>query len=307
MPTRRPTISESARLVSWAMRCAAASVSFMTCGRGRGFALETGVGEVGVMSVMWSIPRPIQCRRCSCERSCPNASPHIENEARLVRHPVRRPRRIPYQIDVHDADTGNAGDRVLHHLRQFAGRRTVRRGQRHHHIDRAVVLEGDLVDQAELVDVGRNFRVEHGFQRRHDFAAQPLGFLRRQRRMGFHIAGFDLKLLYFRILGFRILGFNSVVHENNSRALISAWARWSTSSRVLYIPNEARQVAVTLNRSKSGITQWVPARTAIPCRSITVATSWGWAPFISNEITGPLALAVPIRRSELISRRRSWA
>jgi hypothetical protein len=52
-----------------------------------------------------------------------------------------------------------------------------------------------------------------------------------------------------------------------------------------------------LNRSKSGITQWVPARTAMPCRSITVATSWGWAPFISNEITGPLPRAVPIRRS----------
>jgi len=29
-------------------------------------------------------------------------------------------------------------------------------------------------------------------------------------------------------------------------------------------------------------------------------------PFISNEITGPLAFAVPIRRSELISRSRSW-
>src|ERR1700751_3101036 len=103
------------------------------------------------------------------------------------------------------------------------------------------------------------------------------------------------------------LDFGCVGHANKSRALISASARWSTSSRLLYIANEARQVAVTLNRSKSGITQWVPARTATPWRSITVATSWGWAPFISKEITGPLLLAVPIRRSELISRRRSWA
>jgi hypothetical protein len=39
------------------------------------------------------------------------------------------------------------------------------------------------------------------------------------------------------------------------------------------MPNEARHVAVTLNRSSSGITQWVPARTAMPARSITVATS----------------------------------
>jgi hypothetical protein len=52
IPTRRPTISESARLVSSVIRCAAASVSFMTCGRGRGFGLAAGVGEAGVMFVM---------------------------------------------------------------------------------------------------------------------------------------------------------------------------------------------------------------------------------------------------------------
>ena len=65
-------------------------------------------------------------------------------------------------------------------------------------------------------------------------------------------------------------------------------------------------MAVTLNRSKSGITQWVRRdRDALPVdhrRDIV-----GWAPFISNEITGPLPRAVPIRRSELISRSRSWA
>jgi hypothetical protein len=48
------------------MRCAAASVSFMTCGRGRGFGLDAGVDVAGVdfagvdfvcvMSVMWSDP-----------------------------------------------------------------------------------------------------------------------------------------------------------------------------------------------------------------------------------------------------------
>src|SRR5271169_1270187 len=235
----------------------------------------------------------------------PNTSPHIEDEARLVAHAVRRPCRLPDQIDVDDADTGNAGDRVLHHRRQFAGRRTIRRRQRHHDVDAAVVLQVDLVDQAEFVDIGRNFRIEHRLQRRDDFAGQPLGLLRRQRRMGFHIL--DFKILDFKILDFKILGFRGVGHANSSRAFISACARWSTSSFVLYIANEARQVAVTLNRSKSGITQWVPARTAMPWRSITVATSWGWAPFISNEITGPLCFAVPISRSELISRRRSWA
>src|SRR5581483_12110559 len=224
--------------------------------------------------------------------SSPHASPHVEHEARLVAHPVRRPRGLPDQVDIDHADTGNAGDRVLDLGRQFTGRRTVRRRQGHGDVDRAFVVDLDLVDQAELIDVGRNLRIEHRLQRRDDLRGQPLGLLRRQRGGSFHVAGFD---------------FGGVTHANNSRALISACANWSTSSRVLYIPNEARQVAVTLNRSKSGITQWVPARTAMPCRSMTVATSCGWAPFISKEITGPLSRAVPISRSELISRSRSWA
>ena len=64
---------------------------------------------------------------------------------------------------------------------------------------------------------------------------------------------------------------------------------------------------VVPKRSSSGMAQWVPARTATPWRSITVATSCACAPFSSNEITGPLSRAVPIRRSELSSRSRSWA
>jgi len=43
------------------------------------------------------------------------------------------------------------------------------------------------------------------------------------------------------------------------------------------------------------------------CRSITVRDIVGWAPFISNEHHRTLAARVPIRRSELISRMRSWA
>src|SRR5207247_744873 len=131
MPTRRPTISESARSVSSVMRCAAASVSFMTCGRGRGFGLETGAGAAGVMSVMWSIPAANQCPSSSRKpvkfahdlfgKPVPtfpdhaNASPHIEDEAGLVGHPIRCPGRVPHQIDVDDSDAGNAGDGVLDH------------------------------------------------------------------------------------------------------------------------------------------------------------------------------------------------
>src|SRR5689334_418600 len=255
----------------------------------------------------------LSCRSCGQSRgqfnaalndreSPRHASPHVENEASLVRHAVGSPGGVPYQIDIDDTDAGNAGDRILHHLRQLSRRRAVGRGQRHDDIDGTVVLEIDLVDQTELVNIGGYFGVEHGFQRRDDFAAQPLGFLRRQGRVRFHVANPGLRTASFR--GF---GFYGVTHANSSPALISARARWSTSSRVLYIPNEALHVAVTLNRSKSGITQWVPARTAMPWRSITVATSWAWAPFSSKEITGPLPRAVPISRSELISRSFSWA
>ncbi len=40
---------------------------------------------------------------------------------------------------------------------------------------------------------------------------------------------------------------------------------------MLYIANEARQVAVKPNRDNNGITQWVPARTATPERSMIVS------------------------------------
>src|SRR3954451_875698 len=104
MPTRRPTISESARLVNSAIRWAAASVSFITCGRGRGFGLDPGVEGFGVMFVI--------------------GSPNIEDETGLVAHPVRRPRRVPDEIDVDDAYSGHAGHRVLHTLRQLSCGRT---------------------------------------------------------------------------------------------------------------------------------------------------------------------------------------
>src|SRR5437762_9364310 len=53
---------------------------------------------------------------------CPH-SPHVEDEARLITHPIRRPGRFPYQIDIHDTDAGNAGNRILHHRRDRKGTR----------------------------------------------------------------------------------------------------------------------------------------------------------------------------------------
>src|SRR5579871_6023923 len=61
-------------------------------------------------------------------------------------------------------------------------------------------------------------------------------------------------------------------------ALCKASASRSTSSKVLYMPKEARQVAVVPKRASSGCAQWVPARTATPSRSMIVEMSCGWAP-----------------------------
>src|ERR1700730_16472989 len=71
MPTRRPTISESARLVSSVIRAAAASVNFITCGRGRGFALA-GVVDDGVISVIYSILAGHQSRHLYVSSLSPN-------------------------------------------------------------------------------------------------------------------------------------------------------------------------------------------------------------------------------------------
>src|SRR5215471_13486492 len=121
---RNPTISESARRVSCRTRCAAASVSFITCGRGRAFGLETGVGDGCVMSLMWSIPSANQCRFISrLAAYAHDASPHIQDETRLVAHPLRRPDRFPDDADIDHAHAWNACDRILDHGRQFAGSR----------------------------------------------------------------------------------------------------------------------------------------------------------------------------------------
>src|SRR4051795_3672596 len=141
-------ISDSAREVSSRIRLAAASVSRITCGRGRGFGLATGAGELVVL-VMASSRRAMRSA-LAIQSSCPLMSPHVEDEAGFIAHPVRRPLRLPHDADIDNANAWDAGDCVLHHGRQLAGGRTVRRGQGHEDVDAAVVLDVDLVDQAEL-------------------------------------------------------------------------------------------------------------------------------------------------------------
>ena len=75
---------------------------------------------------------------------------------------------------------GHGGDGVLDPARHLAGDRAAGRGQRHVDGDVALVVDVDPVDQAELVDVGRDFRVVDGLQRRDDVVGQAVELFRRQ-------------------------------------------------------------------------------------------------------------------------------
>ena len=78
--------------------------------------------------------------------------------------------------------TAHGGDGIFHPARHIARHGTTRRSQRHVDVDVAVVADVDLVNEAELVDVGGNLGVVYGFQRRHDVGGQLLQLLRRQLR-----------------------------------------------------------------------------------------------------------------------------
>ena len=75
---------------------------------------------------------------------------------------------------------GTAMTASLHLLRQFLRARAGRRGQRHFHLHRAVVGDVDRVDQAEFVDVHRDFRIVHG--RRWRRSSRPRSASARSRR-----------------------------------------------------------------------------------------------------------------------------
>jgi hypothetical protein len=134
-----------------------------------------------------------------------------------------------------------------------------------------VVLDVDLVDQAEFVDVGGDFRIVDRLQRRDDVVGQPRQFVGREwpRPKPYPCAATSISRRCSRL--------DSVIHDphpKNLRAFSSASAKASTSALVLYMPNDALHVEVTPKRFNSGWAQCVPARTATPWRSITIETSW---------------------------------
>src|SRR4029077_7981365 len=103
-----------------------------------------------------------------------------------------------------------------------------------------VVADIDLVDETQFVDVSRNFRVINRLERGNDIVSELVELIRGHCRRA------DDGGIFRRLLGGRRgFGFGRVVgHAKNSCALTREAASVSTSSLVLYMPNDARQVAV---------------------------------------------------------------
>src|SRR5690606_13237574 len=121
------------------------------------------------------------------------------------------------------------------------------------------------VDQAQFVDVGRDFRIVDRLQRADDIVGKPRQLFGRNRR-----GRSSLPVALHP--GLRHV-FVHHHHPKNVRAFSSASTSASTSALVLYMANEARHVEVTPNLFSSGWAQCVPARTATPERSMTIDTS----------------------------------
>ena len=175
---------------------------------------------------------------------------------------------------------------VLDPARHFAGDRAAGRGQRHVDGDVAVVVDLDPVDQAELVDVGRDFRIVDGLERGDDIVGHPLDFIRRDGGAG--AVGMARSAVG---IGH---GWASVTERHSAQPEATPAAfRKASARRVDFLERivEAEGGAAGRGHAIAGeerLAQWVPARTATPWRSITVATSWAWAPFISKAMIAPL-------------------
>ena len=159
-------------------------------------------------------------------------------------------------------DAFDGADGVLHPAGHLAGHRAAGRGQRHVDLDRCGR------PRCRSCRSGRARRCRPEFPDR-----RPSSAPRRCRRSaaparpaGMAEAGKTLRTAPRRSsVSVALLASSMIVHPKNFRAFSSASARTSTSARVLYMPNDARQVEVTPKRFNSGCAQWVPARTATPC------------------------------------------
>src|SRR5262245_66594855 len=95
---------------------------------------------------------PPESRSTSGSGSCYAGLSEAQDEFRVVGHEVRRPGRLPGELDLDGLDTGNGRGRVVDALLDHRPRGTAHRRQAVHDLDlRAVDL--DVVVQPQLDDV----------------------------------------------------------------------------------------------------------------------------------------------------------
>src|SRR5207253_3378854 len=90
-PTRTATTGCAAFAITYLIRSAAAPVSRITCGRGRGVAIISSPSR-SIRALL--ALATLNVGRFACQRN----SPHVEHGARLVRHAALIPRRVPDDV-----------------------------------------------------------------------------------------------------------------------------------------------------------------------------------------------------------------
>ena len=80
-------------------------------------------------------------------------------EPRLIRHHVHAPRRLPDQFYINLLHAGQRLNRFGKPARHFTRNRAARRGEGHDHADLVLVVDLKRVNEAEVVDIDRDFRV----------------------------------------------------------------------------------------------------------------------------------------------------
>src|SRR5690606_2375117 len=96
-------------------------------------------------------------------------------------HAGRVPRGIEDHVDGDVLDAFYAAGSVFHPAGHFAGNRTAGSGQGHVDGEVAVVVEVDLVDQAQLIDIDRDFRVIDSLERTDQLGGDALDLTFRKR------------------------------------------------------------------------------------------------------------------------------
>ena len=95
-------------------------------------------------------------------------SPHIKRYARLIRHAALIPWRIEHHIHFHARHAWHHADSVFNPRRHFPCNRASWRRQRHFDRDKPAVVDIHVVNEAEFVNVRRDFRVVNRLQRSDD-------------------------------------------------------------------------------------------------------------------------------------------